>query len=395
MRCTRRPVSHILMAVSIACVFGAPLGVSLAGDQSGARRSPAAARTTFEQLSAAATTARAAGQIDEAIALYRRAVALRPAWDEGQWYLGSLLYERGRAADARQAFGHVLRVHAGHAAAMAMSGLCEFQLGHHEVALRMLLQARQLNIQRTPEIATVVRYHTGILLTRFGEFEAGNQVLVELAVEAPESPQAVEAFGLNLLRMPLLPAEIPADARARVELAGRAGYAMAARQAAQARELLERLVTEYGQTSHVHYAWGVFLLSEDPRRAMEAFRREVAISPSHVPARLQIAFELVKQGDPAGAKPWAEQAATMDPQSYGPRLALGQAHLGLGDIAAAITELEQAVRLAPESPQTHYVLAGAYSRAGRTADAKRERTAFTRLSATASSGSPALASPRP
>jgi tetratricopeptide (TPR) repeat protein len=332
-------------------------------------------------VSAEAAKARESGRVDEAIALYRRAVTMRPAWAEGQWYLGTLLYEQGRPRDARAAFGRLIRAHPDHAGGFAMDGLCAFQLGAHEEALRLLLRARQLNVQRTAELATVVRYHTGILLTRFGEYEAGNQVLTELAVDGQQSPQAIEAFGLNVLRLPLLPGEVPTDGRARVELAGRAGFAMAARQVAQARPLLEALVATYGDTPHVHYVWGVFLLAEDPSRAMDAFRREIATSPTHVPARLQLAFELVKQGDAAAARPYAEQAVALDPQQFAPRLALGQVHLGLGDTASAIAELEQAVRLAPGSAQPHYVLAVAYARAGRRADAERARQAFARLSA--------------
>ena len=186
-------------------------------------------RATFAQLSAQAAAARDEGRTDAAIALYRRAVALRPAWDEGQWYLGTLLYEQQRWAEARAAFAQVVRVHPAHAGAVAMTGLSTFQLGDYEAALRSLLQSRQLRIQNTPELATVVRYHTGILLTRVGEFEAANQVLVELAAEGQESPQTVEAFGVNLLRMPMLPSEVPPEARARVRLAGEVGTAIATR----------------------------------------------------------------------------------------------------------------------------------------------------------------------
>ena len=51
----------------------------------------------------------------------------------------------------------------------------------------------------------------------------------------------------------------------------------------------------------------------------------------------------------------------------------------MNDVDAAIPELEKATTLAPGSPQTHFMLARAYARAGRTADAERERSEFTRL----------------
>jgi predicted Zn-dependent protease len=69
----------------------------------------------------------------------------------------------------------------------------------------------------------------------------------------------------------------------------------------------------------------------------------------------------------------------LQPQYFAARLALGQAQFELGASAAAIAELEQAVKLAPGSPQTHFMLSRAYARAGRRADADRERAEFTRL----------------
>ena len=311
---------------------------------------------------------------------------IRPRWDEGQWYLGSLLYEKGECKEARTAFAQLLRLHPQHAGAMALAGLCSFQLGAHEEALRQLLRSRQLNIQKTPDIATVVRYHTGMLLTRFSEFEAGNQVLTELASEQIESPQVIEAFGVNLLRMPLLPAEVPGDARDRVQLAGRVGFAIAARQASRADVLVNELVSRYGSTPNVQYVSGVYWLAQDPARAMAAFRREIEMSPSHVPARLQLAFELVKQGDAEAARPHAAQAVELAPENFSAHLALGQVHLGLGNVTEAIVAFETAVRVAPESPQTHFMLALAYGRAGRHADAQRERQTFSKLSATNPAG---------
>jgi predicted Zn-dependent protease len=189
----------------------------------------------------------------------------------------------------------------------------------------------------------------------------------------------IEAFGINVLRMPVLPGELPADARDRVGLAGRAGYAMAARHMDAARIALDELIARYPKTAHAHYARGVFLLTESADRALEDFRRELELSPSHVPARLQIAFELIKRGEPARARDAAEEAATLAPGHFATRLAVGQVRLEMNEVDQAIPELEQAVALAPGSPQTHFILAKAYARAGRTVDAERDRSEFTRL----------------
>jgi tetratricopeptide (TPR) repeat protein len=332
-----------------------------------------------DSLGADAAKAREAGHLEEALALYRKALADRDDWDEGRWYIATLLYELDRYAEAKDAFAEVLKREPTHAGALGLRGLCEFELRDYERALGDLLEATRLGVSRSPGIATVVRYHTAILLTRFGEFEVANQMLVELAAEASETPQLLEAFGINVLRMPVLPGELPPDARERVGLAGRAGYSMAARRIEAARTALDELISRYPRSPHAHYARGVFLLTENPDRALEDFRREIEISPSHVPARLQIVFELIKRGEPANARAAAADAATLAPEHFATRLALGQVLLELNEIEAAIPELEKAVSLAPGSPQTHFVLARAYGRAGRTADAERERAEFTRL----------------
>jgi tetratricopeptide (TPR) repeat protein len=217
------------------------------------------------------------------------------------------------------------------------------------------------------------------LLTRFGEFEVANQMLTEFASEGADTPQVLDAFGINVLRMPVLPHELPPDARERVQLAGRAGYAMAARHLESARTALDELITRYPKLPHAHYARGVFLLTEDADRALEDFRRELEISPSHLPARLQIAFEFIKRGEPARARPLAEEAARLAPEHFATRLAVGQVLLELNEIDAAVPELEKASKLAPRSPQTRFLLARAYARAGRAEDAARERAEFTRL----------------
>ena len=68
----------------------------------------AAAPETFESAARRAQVARDASRDGEAIAAYQAALALRPDWDEGLWYLGTLLYQSGRRDEADAAFGRFL-----------------------------------------------------------------------------------------------------------------------------------------------------------------------------------------------------------------------------------------------------------------------------------------------
>jgi Tfp pilus assembly protein PilF len=204
-------------------------------------------------------------------------------------------------------------------------------------------------------------------------------VLTGLSGGDDESPRVIEALGLNMLRMPILPTAIPPGKRPIVELAGKAGLAMAGRHLADATRLLDELVASYPREPNVHYARGVLRLTEAPDAALEDFGAEIAISPRHVPARLQMVFELVKRGDAAQARPYAEEAVKLEPANFATHLALGQVWFESGGTDKAIASFERAVTMAPGSPQAHFLLARAYARAGRTADAERERNEFRRL----------------
>ena len=311
------------LALTLAALLAqTPAPPVVAGPGSAGPGVPAHA-ASFDTVSASAAAAREAGRLDDAIALYRQGIALRADWDEGRWYLGSSLYERERYREARDAFAALVARQPAHAGAVGMKGLCEFGLGQHETALRTLLQARSLGIARTPEIAHVVAYHAGILLTRFGEFEVGYAVLTELSGDNVESPKTIEALGLNLLRMPILPSALPEAKRPLVQLAGRAAFAMGGRRLADAARLLDELVAAYPREPNVHYARGVLRTTEAPDLALEDFVAELAVSPRHVPARLQLVFEHVKRGEAAKAKPYAEEAVRLDPQHFAVHLAHG------------------------------------------------------------------------
>jgi tetratricopeptide (TPR) repeat protein len=364
------------------------LALSIEAAQSGApakappRQAPAAARpaaASFDTVAAAAAKARDDGRLDDAITLYRRGIALRPTWDEGRWYLGSSLYERDRFAEARDAFARLIARQPAHAGAIGMKGLCEFSLGEHEAALKTLLRARALGVKRDPEINRVVTWHAGILLTKFGEFEVGYTVLTELSADNVENPTVIDALGLNVLRMPILPSAIPEDRKAMVHLAGRAAFAMGGRRLGDAAKLFDELVAAYPKEPNVHYARGVLRTTENPAGAIEDFEAELAVSPDHIWARLQLVFELVKQGEAARAKPYAEDAVRLAPMFFASHVAMGQVWFETGAFDQAIAAFEHAARLAPGSPQVRFLLARAYAQAGRTADAERERAAFRRL----------------
>ena len=342
---------------------------------------PAAGGNTaeFNRLLAAATEARQAQRWEEAIELYGKIVKLKPAYVEGHWYQGTAYYSLDNFPQCRETFRKVVRLAPKNGAAFAFLGLCEFGVKDYDRSLEHLLQSRILGVGDTKELAGVARYHAAILMTRMEQFEQALETLGEFAGEGDDNPRVIEAMGLATLRMPLLPIEAPPERREMVLMAGRASYMMATRNTAASEKAFEALAARYPETLHVHYAYGVFLLQEKPDRAIEEFKRELELQPGHPWSLMQIAYEYLKRSDGAAALPWAQQATAAAPNAFPARKALGQALLETGDVDGAIKELLIGIKLAPDSPGLHFTLARAYQRAGRAADAARERDEFTRL----------------
>ena len=349
-------------------------------DQASGAKKPAAANSAaFDRLVAEATEARKAQRWEDAIALYGKVVKLKPGYVEGYWYQGTAYYSLDDYPNCRDTFRKVVRLAPKNGAAFAFLGLCEFGVKDYDRSLQHLLQSRILGVGDAPELGSVARYHAGVLMTRVEQFEQALETLGEFAGEGDDNPRVIEAMGLATLRMPLLPIEAPPDRREMVLMAGRASYLMATRNTAASARAFEALVARYPETQNVHYAYGVFLLGEEPDKAIQEFNRELELQPDHPWSLMQIAYEYLKRGEAQAALPWAQKSVAVAPNVFTSHKALGQALLETGDVDGAIKELLIGIKLAPESPGLHFTLARAYQRAGRLEEATRERDEFTRL----------------
>ena len=375
-------------AAALACgvLLTAVVSVELAAQPTAAaskpaQRKPAAAapRGDFESVLQAATEARKAEKWDEAIALYGRLVKMKPDYVEGYWYQGTAYYSLDDYTNCRTAFQQVVRRAPKNGAAHAFLGLCEFGLKEYDRALEHLLASRNLGLGDVPDLGKVARYHAAVLMTRTEQYEQALETLGEFAGEGDDNPRVIEAMGIATLRLPMLPVELPPDRREMVLMAGRASYQMAMRNKVGAETAFKALVARYPETPNVHYANGVFLLQEQPDLALEEFKHELEIQPSHPYSLMQMAYEYLKRGEAATALPIARQAVEAAPKAFPARKALGQALLETGDVEGAIKELKTGVDLAPLSPSLHFTLARAYQRAGKLEEAEKARNEFMRL----------------
>ncbi len=346
-------------------------------------RPDAGAAVGFDAAARRAAGARDAGEVDEAIRWYRKATALRPGWDEGWWYVGALSYDRRHPNEATEAFARFVALKPDSGPGWAMRGLAEFDAGRYEPARQHLARGLRLGSVGNLEVRNSVYHALALLHIRDGRFELAVEPLTTLARTQPESPSLVVACGLVLLREPYLPSEIPAEKRELVEAAGRAAYsAMGGKP--EARERFEDALQRFPHTKGLHYGYGGYLRqqgADQSRAAIEQFEKEIKIDPRAVYPRLEIAFELMKQGEHAAAVPYAREAVQLAPALFVPHFALGRALVGAGQLEPGIAAFEKAVSLAPDVPEARAALARAYVQAGRPADAERQKAAFQRLQA--------------
>jgi tetratricopeptide (TPR) repeat protein len=343
----------------------------------------------FDRLAAEANAAREGDRLEEALDKYRRALALRPQWAEGWWYLATIHYDRDDYAEAARGFREAARLQPKAGAAWAMLGICEFQLARYDDALLHIQRGRQVGVNDNVELTRVMRYHEGLLSILKGEFERGQQTLGTLSYEGLKSEDLIIALGLATLRVGMTPKQIDINYRDRdlIRRAGLAEHFAAQKNMSDAQREYDLLVRDYAKVPNVQYAYGRYLLANrDEDGALAAFLKELENWPKHVLARCQIAnIKLQRKEIQEGLKYAAEAAA------QAPRLPLahylhGRLLLEAGQNERAVEALELAAKMVPNEAKTYFALARAYTRVKRKADADRARETFTRLSKAASQG---------
>ena len=361
-------IAKVLLIASLAaCVIAAPTAV--------AQVHTAQPRPDVSQLLQAAEKARDENRDEESIRLFRRALIAQPESEEALWYLGTLLYERKQYAEARDVLRVFMTLRSDAGAGWALLGLSEFNTREYPRALDHLQRARSMGIGDRKDLSQTVFYHLAMLLNRFERYD---EVMVILDTADPDDSFITPA-GLSGLRMPFLPAEIPADRREMVDIAGRGVVAFQVERNDEAETAFKKLVADYPNEPGVHFLYGAFLAMQHPGDEAPEFERELQISPAHVLARVRLAEELIGTHDYDRALALAREAIKLDPKRASAHLFAGEALVGKGDLAEGIKELEIARDGEPDASRTRWDLFRAYTLVGRKEDAGREKQELEKL----------------
>ncbi len=352
----------------------------------GLRPALAAPQTTpapaaFDPLARAADVARSAGRLEEAAGLYRRALALKPGWAEGLWALGTMAYEGDHWVECRDSFRRLVAIRPTMAAAWALRGLCEFQVGNLTSARAHLEKGLSLGMAPQEELGRVVLYHQALLLVRDAQFDVAIAPLRTILQFQPASPELGLACGLVLLRRPLLPAAVPRADLGMVQQAGDAYCAHLARHPEDAVRRFQALLAARPRQRYLHYGCGLALAQQGSVDALDQFRKEAELFPDDVLARVELGFGLLARGRETEAIAPAAEAVRLAPGLFVTHLALGRALAATGRLERGIRELETAAAMQPQIPEVQLALARAYAQAGRKLDADRANAAFQSLEA--------------
>ena len=331
----------------------------------------------FEDLSGRAQAA-LDSHPEDAIQLYKQALAIRPDWPEGWLYMGGALYQKGSYAEATDALRKGIGLAPFFANGWALLGLSESQLDDPEQALADIRKGEELGLGGNVPFETAVRVRAALLLIRSSAFDEALAQLQPLTKYHDNPPPVEEAMGLCALASPDDMERITPQRRAVVDLAGKAAWALASQHRDVAAAAYRQLLEQYPNEPGVHYADGLYLMETDVTAALAEFQKEVQNNPKHWPALLVVASIQIRQGAPEQAIESLHAAMKAVPTKYRwlCHMNLGRANLDADNVTAAISELEDAIRQKPSSATAHFVLAEAYRHAGRKADAEREKAEF-------------------
>ena len=327
----------------------------------------------FDQISAEAAAAREQGDVPHAIQLYSDALKLNSKWADGWWFLGSLDYGAGSYADARDALNHYLELTPDAPPALALRGLCEFEIGENQQSLSDIEKAIAMGAANQSRNEQILRYHEGLLLTRMERFDEALKAYSFFAQKGISSPELFIAIGLAGLQMPIQPKDASADLQELLTGAGGAVYQFQSGDQAGAAKSFQNLFQKFPTTANLHYLYGTLLYSTDPDSSIGEFEKELEVNPENQQAQVMVPWALLMKDRAQDALPYAKQVAAAQPKVAAAQLVLGRALAETGDLAAGIQHLEQALRLEPNNLEIHIALAKAYSRSGRDQDARRER----------------------
>jgi tetratricopeptide (TPR) repeat protein len=281
----------------------------------------------------------------EAVASYRKAMALDPAMPRLGFNLGLAYFKAGAYRDALQQFKPLLKTEppdSEEAQRMAiLIGMSHYGLAEFAAATPYLKQAVDRDAQNLPLLLTLA--HSCLLSQQY--------------------PCVLDAFH----RIMALNAE---SAEAHM-LMGEALDEM--KEPVGAIRELRAAVQVNPKEPNVHFALGYLLWTQGHTgEAAQEFQAELKNIPGHNQATLYLADSYIQMNRTEDARPLLESLVKMSPSSSMGHLDLGIVYAEAGRKQEALGEFKTAIALKPDEVNAHWRLGRLYRSMGKTAEANAE-----------------------
>jgi tetratricopeptide (TPR) repeat protein len=323
-----------------------------------------------------AKRAEAAGDSNAAVTLYANGLKRNPAWTDGWWEYGGLLYRNHRFGEAAQAFGRLTRLAPANPLGFALLGLCEYEQGDWNNSGLHLSKALASGPGMPPEISHASAYHLGLVQLHEERADRALPVFEHLFRQAPDYPGLPMALGAAELHLsgvpdtdsPLFPA---------VQMAAKAAVAVLEDRKNDAGEAYRALHLQFPAQPFVHLHYGVLLMKQNRvEAAAEEFRAETKLNPNDGAAWIWLARLAVERLDAPEARADAAKARALDPQDGLSYYIEGRSFMIERRWENALEALREAEKRAPDNSEVHFSLASVYAAMHRSDDAAQERKLF-------------------
>jgi tetratricopeptide (TPR) repeat protein len=285
------------------------------------------------------------GEYSEAIAFYRKAMALQPAMPGLRLNLGLALFKDGQFEQAIQTFGPLLKSQPSSSSeaqrVTVLLAMSYYGLGEYGAAVPYLKQAADRDQNNLSLLLTLA--HSCLLSKQYDCVLESYHRIVELNAESAEADMLVgEALD---------------------ELHDTIGATREFRAAVLANP----------KEPNAHFGLGYLLWTQlQYEEAAHEFQAELEIIPNYDKAFLYLADTELQMKRDDEARPLLEKVVASDPKNSMAHLDLGIVCANAGEKESALREFKAAAALKPEDVNVHMRLGRLYRSMGNSADAQKE-----------------------
>lgn len=314
------------------------------------------------------------GRLDEAIGAYRRAIRLKPDYSGAQNGLGNALNRKGQLAEAIVAYREAIRLKPDNGLAHYNLAKSLYENGHSAQAPRHAREAVRLR-----PVDPKALHNLGVILSgTSGDADEAERAFREAIRLRPNDPFSYDGLGsLFASRRDDHDTAIRLFRRA-IELD--AGFSLAHANLGKSLLVKGDIQGAIDSTREAvrissDSAWNhddlaaVLLRANKIDEAIVEARRAIEMEPRLATAHRNLGLALLNKGEAQKAITELRSALTLDPNDGDAYFALGTKHLELGAWANSVAELTAAVRLNPSRPEAHCNLGHALREQGRLVEA--------------------------